>query len=388
VLPNGEPDRDALQTRRADLGSVARLVAGPRSILSLRASTTEEWRDHAFGDVRERDRRNALFGEVALTLARRAHSVVLGAALERDAYHALDVARMDYDFVTPGVFAQDLWSPAAWFALSSSARVDFHSTYGTFLSPRVSALVRHGRRWNARLSGGTGVFAPTPFTDETETIGLSQLRPMDGLKAERGRGASLDLGGNVGAFELDASAFATRVADPVGLRAVPGSASELELVNAAEPTRAGGIEGFARYAGEPITVTASYAYLRTSELDVETGTRRETPLNPRHAGGVTVVWEEEDDTRIGLETYYLGRQALADDPYRAVSKPFVSIDALVQQRVGRVVVFLHGEDLNDVRQTRFDPLLRPTAGLGGRWMTDVWAPLEGRTFNLGIKWAY
>ena len=44
---------------------------------------------------------------------------------------------------------------------------------------------------------------------------------------------------------------------------------------------------------------------------------------------------------------------------------------------------------SDVRQTRFDPLVRPTRGAGGgRWMTDAWTELAGRTFNGGVRWAF
>ena len=388
TLPSGLPFLEQLDTRRADLGSVARLALGSRAVLALRGSATEEWRTHWFGGARERDRRNTLFGEAAMTLARGSQVLVAGAALERDAYHARDVSRMDYDYATPALFAEHLWSPARWFGLSSSARWDIHSKYGDFVSPRVSALIRPGRAWNARVSGGTGVFAPTPFTEETEVIGLSRLRPIGNLSAERAAGASLDVSAALGRVEVDASAFATVIEHPVALRAAAESSAAVELVNAAEPTRGGGVELFARTTLAPLTITASYAFLDQTELDVERGVRREVPLNPRHAGGLTIVWEEEDDTRVGLEAYYSGRATLADDPYRSVSRPYVFVDALLQQRFGRLVAFLHGENLNNVRQTGYDPLIRPGPGIGGRWTTDVWAPLEGRTINLGFKWFY
>lgn len=37
------------------------------------------------------------------------------------------------------------------------------------------------------------------------------------------------------------------------------------------------------------------------------------------------------------------------------------------------------------RQTRFDPLLLPARAPDGRWTTDVRAPLDGRTFNAGVR---
>ena len=65
-------------------------------------------------------------------------------------------------------------SPSPALSLSSSGRLDVHSEYGTFFSPRVSALARAGR-WTSRLSVGTGFFGPTPITEETEAAGLTRL---------------------------------------------------------------------------------------------------------------------------------------------------------------------------------------------------------------------
>jgi len=50
-----------------------------------------------------------------------------------------------------------------------------------------------------------------------------------------------------------------------------------------------------------------------------------------------------------------------------------------------VSIFVNAINLTNVRQTRFDPLIRTTPGLGGTPITEVWAPLDGRTFNVGIR---
>lgn len=128
-LPNGQSFREDLDTRRADVGSVARFHPGSSALLALRGSYTEEGRTHRFGSLRERDRRMTLFSEASLTVTRASQVLVAGAAVERDAYHALDVAQMDYAYVTPGFFLEHLWFPEAWFSLSSSARLDFHSRF-------------------------------------------------------------------------------------------------------------------------------------------------------------------------------------------------------------------------------------------------------------------
>lgn len=388
TLPNGESFRQDAKTERGDVGTVGRFFLKPDALLTVRGSTTQERRTDWFGTVRERDRRNALFGEAAVTLSRGSQVVVTGAALERDAYTAVDLPQHDYTFTTPGLFVEHTWSPVSWFGVSSSVRADFHSKYGTFVSPRLSALFRAGEQWNARFSAGGGVYTPTPFTEETEAIGLTHVRPIDALEAERAVGASVDVAGKVGVVELYASAHRTRIDHPVGLIAVRTAALDVELVNAAQPTRSGGFELYARSRTEPIHVKASYTYTQATELDLETGVRRQVPLNPRHAGGITAVYEKAHDANIGLEFYYNGRQHVADDPFRTMSRPYITIDALVQKQLGRLIVFLHGEDLNDARQTRYDPIVRPTPGPGERWTTDLWAPLEGRVVNAGIRWQY
>ena len=48
-------------------------------------------------------------------------------------------------------------------------------------------------------------------------------------------------------------------------------------------------------------------------------------------------------------------------------------------------LFVNGENLGDVKQTDWDPLLRPTRGIDGRWTVDAWAPLDGRNINGGVR---
>ncbi len=267
--------------------------------------------------------------------------------------------------------------------MSASGRCDAHSRYGTICSPRVSILVSPTTGLTARLSGATGFFGPTPFTEETDVIGLRQLRPLTGLRPERARYASLDVTGKRGSLQLNGTLFASSIEDPVLLR---DSSGVLALVNVSGPIRASGLEVFAVYAREPFTLILDYAYLHSTEVSPETGSRTALPLNPRHSAGLDVAWDnDETGTRVGIEAFYTGLQSLEHDPYRTTSRPYTTIGVLVSQQIGPALLYLNGENLTDVRQTRYDPLLLPTPGEGGRWTTDQWAPLEGRLVNLGVR---
>ncbi len=390
TVPSGLPFKEARDTRRGDAGAAAHLVLGGGRVLALRGSVTEEARTRLFGLARERDRRSTDFAEAALTQAIGTQEIVLGVAFQRDGYKALDVPIQSYQFNVPALFAQHTWSPSEWFAITSSARLDAHSAYGTFVSPRISALYRATHGWSARLSAGAGTYAPTPFVEETEEIGLSKLRPLRNLSSERARGASGDVGGTVGPFELNGSIHVSVIDRAVALRAVPPSGpafttDSVELVNVTGPTRTTGAEAFARYRRGSYKLTGTYAYLRATEIDAETNVRRGVPLTPKHAGGFIGAWEPGDENRLAVEAFYTGQQPLTDNTFRVESRPYVMVGALAQRRFGRLVMFANGENLTNVRQSHFDPIVRPTPGLGGRWTTDAWAPLDGAVINGGMR---
>jgi iron complex outermembrane receptor protein len=132
-------------------------------------------------------------------------------------------------------------------------------------------------------------------------------------------------------------------------------------------------------------LTGSYTFVHSSEQDPETEVRRNAPLTPRHQAGVVTMWEQEGRARAGVELYYTGPQTLDDNPYRDESKPYLHIGVLAERRFGAARVFINAENLLGYRQTRYDPLVLPSRGLGGRWTTDVWGPLEGRVANVGVR---
>lgn len=157
------------------------------------------------------------------------------------------------------------------------------------------------------------------------------------------------------------------------------------VANAPSPTDAYGSQFLVRYKRGPLQVIGTHTYLRSTESDPDRGGRRETPLTPRHAAELAALFEEESRGRLGVEVSYTGRQSLEVDPYRREGAPYVEVSALAELRLGETSVFLHATNLTGVRQTGFDPLLLPARAPDGRWTTDLWAPLEGRSLNAGVR---
>lgn len=382
TLPGtGESYVEALDTRRYDVGATAQAIWKERYVVTARGALAWQRHTHAFGATRERDAHDTAFAELAVRGASGRHTWVAGAAYERDHYTPRDVPRFAYRYDVPGLFLQDDIDLAPWLSVSASGRVDQHSEYGTFVSPRLAALVRSAG-WTSRLAVGQGFFAATPLTEETEAAGLTRLTVVRPLKAERGRSASLDLTRALGPGTWTVTAFASRVVDPI---AVERDGPYL-LFNREEASTNVGMELLATVRGGPFAATSTYTYVRSRETAA--GGRRDTELTPRHSAGLVGMWEPEGVGRVGLEIYYTGRQRLEVNPYRERSAPYVVVGLLAERRLGKVRVFVNAENLTDVRQTRYDALLRPRAGVDGRWTVDAWAPLDGRVVNGGLRVAF
>ncbi len=391
LTPDGTSAVRSQRTSRVDAGMSVRVPLDNASSLSVRASYTLQARRQVFGPLTERDTRQTAFAEASVSRTRRAHAVVVGLAYQRDAFDEPESPLLSYTYDVPAVFVQHTWSPSVAFGLTTSARVDHHSAIGTIFSPRVSLIARRNLAERIpvtlRLSGGTGAFAPTPLTESTEELSFTRLAARRGTQAERAQNASADIGAQVGGLELNVSTFVSRIDNAVQLIAAaqPIGARDAVLIGVGPPVRNLGAELLLKYRIDEFQITSTYAFLNSTEWDSATGVRRGVPLSPRHTFGAVVSWESEDGARVGLEAYHTGTQSLEDNPYRAMSPAFTLVGALLQRRVGGALLFLNAENLLDVRQTKFDPLLLRRAGLGGRLTTDVWAPLDGRVFNVGIR---
>ncbi|MEO8061619.1 MAG: TonB-dependent receptor [Pseudomonadota bacterium] len=383
-LADGTTFQDALQTRRFDGGVVtSNKLAGNRQ-LTTRWSATQVDRDRTFGTDEVQDAQTTANAESTISGTDLGHQWLLGVAFQYDRLQSPDAPGANYSYLVPALFVQDEYAPSESVTLAASARVDVHSDYGTYVSPRFSILFRPEDEWSVRASIGSGFAAPTSVMDETEATSLASLVPLRNLRAERALSSSLDVKWMDEGWEINGSVFASEIRDPLTIRSasLPG---RLELVNASGPRRAVGAELLAHYVTGSLHVIGSSTYLDVTEV-AEAGGRHRSDLVPRVAAELAAILEDEERGRVGIEVSYTGRQVLLDNPYRDEGKSYVEINALAEMKFGSIAVFFNALNITNVRQTRFDPLLRPTPAADGQRIVDVWAPLSGRMFNLGIRW--
>jgi outer membrane receptor for ferrienterochelin and colicins len=387
TLRDGTAHSENLDTTRIDAGFVGRFLTSGGRVLAVRASAVTQHYDHTFGTVRERSRRGTWFGETSMTATNGKNTWVGGAAIQRDSLRSTEVNRFDYGYTTVGVFGQDDLAVNQRVILSASGRVDVHSEFGTFASPKLSALLRLGGGFTTRVSGGGGHIAPSPFTDETEATGLTPLAPFGTLEPEDAFNVSGDVTWNRAPIEVTATVFRSRIRNALMFEELESGPFAGRIVNAEQPTRTTGTELIARLHQEDFDVILTHMFIWSTESNLEGGGLREVPLNPRHTASFDLLWEF-GSSQIGVEAFYSGRQALEDNPYRTRSDDYILWGFLFMHRIGAAVLYVNTENLSDVRQTRHDPLLRQRPLRDGRWSTDVWAPLEGRTMNAGLRFRF
>ena len=383
TAPDGAPFPQLQDTTRLDGGVVFERPLGDWGFAHLSASGVTQRHRHQFGLLVEEDEHRTAFAEGSVSGDWAGYSWVGGMAVQVDEYRSEPFPQFDYTFTTPAVFGQVERRLSDDLTFSGSGRIDAHSEYGTQFSPRVSLLYNPGP-WTVRASWGRGFYAPTPFVEETEEAGLSRLEPLSDLEVETAQTASIDLGYAAGPFEANLTFFGSDIQDAVQLREV--GPAQVRLVNGMGVSRTRGAETLLRYRVEGFTVTGSYVYVDATEPDPSGVGRRTTPLTPRHSASVVAVWEDEERGRLGLEAYYTGPQPLDDNPYRTESKSYVELGAVAEVIVAPGVrAFINLENILDVRQTDYDPLLLPQRSAAGSWTVDSWAPLEGFVVNGGLR---
>ncbi|HYC52561.1 MAG TPA: TonB-dependent receptor [Gemmatimonadaceae bacterium] len=394
LAPDGSPFREGLTGRRTDAGLTLRLPRGDSSHVAARVAFSTNGRERAFGTGPvERDRISTGFAEVTHTSRVNRGVVVVGAAVQGDAYRNQLNDAFDHDWVTPGLFGTtdaDL-GPVT---VSLSVRLDRHPAglmnFAGELTQteRVAVLFNPTDEWSVRVSGGTGFAPPSSMTEEVEAIGLRAIQPA-ALAAERSSSGMLDISGHALGAELLVTGYTSSIRNAIQLVDIGDPARSGTLRNAAGATHMSGVEAAAiwRFLGEN-KFLLTYGYARGSRTNPETDAREPMHLLTRHRAGADLMFEKPGVYRGGIEAIYYGRQLLHNNPYLSASKPYVYTMALAMRQFGPVELVANFENLLNVRMTDYQRLVQPTPGVGGRWTTDVWGPLEGFMANVAVRYRW
>lgn len=292
-------------------------------------------------------------------------------------------ANLAYSHNTYGLFAQNTYKPAKWFAVESGLRLDGNSpspaapSNGWFLLPRVNTLFIVNKHWSSRIGGGLGYKMPDVFNDEAEEQGYRYLQPLNvgATKAERSAGANADVNykGSLGdAFlQLNELFFLTRVNDPLVLQ-------RNAFVNAPGYLISKGAETNVKLLMDELGIYLGYTY-----TDVQrhfNGLSGAQTLTPKSQLNVDVTYEVENSFRAGIEGFYTASQLLGDG---TTGHSYWTFGMLVQKMWKHMDIFINAENLTDRRQSRWSAIY--TGPVSNPVFKDIYAPLDGVVVNAGVR---
>lgn len=387
TLPNGSSFPQNQQSTRTDFGFVYDQSLNDDLGWNVRGSAMNQDHEHTYGDSFEDDTHNSYLIESSVSGYTDQFAWLVGAAFISEQFDSKTFPQFNYTYDVPGLFTQFDYEATDDISMSLSARSDWHSEYGTQVSPRISVLYRP-EHWIIRGAYGQGYYAPTPFIEDIDETGLSRLAPLSDLEAEQATTSSIDISYIAGGIETSVTFFASDVENVTELEVLSNSLSssdQVQLVNANGSSEIRGAELLMRYRWRDIKFTGSYLYTDATKQAEDSVNRVPLSLTPEHSAGFVVMWEEHGSHLVGFEAYYTGTQTLENNPYREKSDAYWHLGLLGQITVGRVSYFLNAENLLDVRQTKEESLLLPNQAPSGRWTTDIWSRNDGFTVNAGIR---
>jgi iron complex outermembrane receptor protein len=125
-------------------------------------------------------------------------------------------------------------------------------------------------------------------------------------------------------------------------------------------------------------------FLGYTHVDVKInglGGERDSPLVPEDRVNSVLVYEKEDDFRVGLEAYYYSAQSLSNG---ARSRDYWIFGLMMEKIFEQdFSLFLNFENFSDTRQSRFENIF--SGSLANPVFNDIFAPLDGFVINGGVK---
>ncbi|HEX8567124.1 MAG TPA: TonB-dependent receptor [Pyrinomonadaceae bacterium] len=314
------------------------------------------------------------------------HALVFGFNAVYDQFKekqtGLNLNPRDETRTTFGGYVQDNFNITDKLSVEAGFRLDAVKDYGAFALPRVSLLYRFTDNLSSRLSFGLGYKTPSIFTEEAETLLFQNVLPIGNrLKAERSLGGTFDVNyrntiGEKFFYSLNQMFFYTEIDNPLVLLGFGNGAFSFD--NSDRSVKSSGFETNARLSYDIVKLFAGYTF--TNAKAGYLAGNQFLPLTPKSKLNSALLFEKEENFKIGFEAYYTGSQFLSN---RFKTKPYWVSGIFGEKNFGKFSLFVNAENITDTRQSRFGtvvfpPHQKPT-------FSEIYTHTEGRIFNGGIK---
>lgn len=284
----------------------------------------------------------------------------------------------------PGIFIQNTTRINENFHIESGLRTDYFNFSKPIVLPRVSLLYKINTMLSSRIGGGMGYKTPQLFTEETERIFYRNFTVTNILnnKPEQSRGVNWDINYKTTFFDdellvsINQLFYFTEIENPLLLNRTNANLFELKSVGGKIQSR--GFETNLKLVYDDFKFFGGYTF-----NEVYTYYNSDVTLNilcPRHRINAVLMYEKDDDYKIGLEAYYFGKQLLSDGLF---GRHYIIPGLMAEKIYERWSIYLNFENFIDTRQTNFDTIYIGSSS--NPMFRDIYAPLDGFVMNAGVK---
>ncbi|BFM12860.1 TonB-dependent receptor [Simiduia litorea] len=300
-----------------------------------------------------------------------------------DQDQSVDGFNHDYAEQTLGAFGQYTRDLSSAVVLEAGLRVDSHTDYGNFVLPRISLLYLPTHDLTVRFGGGYGYKTPSLFVSDAEALQFKNLVPIDPdqFDAETSKGLNLDINHRLDlsdswSLTSNLMLFHTQIDKPLEIIEQNGLYN-FDQQNYAINTR--GAEANFIFGFGELRYFLGYTYV-DAEQETANG-NVELALVSQHRVNQVLVWEREDNFRIGLEAYYFSPQRRDND---SRGEGYWIFGLMTEKQLAdSVTAFLNFENFTDTRQTKFENI--NSGDLVNPVFRDIYAPLDGFVINGGVR---
>ncbi len=391
AIGTGSPYLEEIKSQRVDLTTQLDWSISSSDAIVVKLAGMKLQRDAFYGSSPFNASQGLFYADAQYSFRMDSHSLLLGTALNFEEFidktSVVSSAR-SYRYTVPAFFAQDEIHLSEYWTVLVSGRLDFHNRLGSFFTPRASLMYRPWSMLTVRIGGGTGFKSPAIFVEEAEEVGFRDVRPLENIQAEKATSGSFDLNwrgifDEVGA-SFNLAFYVSTLSDALIADEDSLESNVVYLRSATGATVTRGGEFSAKFMYNDFKLSLGYTYIYASQSD--NGTTYELELNPRHSFGAVLIWEsQETQTKVGIENYWTGSQRLERNPFRDRSPEYWITGMIAEKGFGHFRLFVNLENILDTRQTRYEPIVVGNLQMGTIRTLPVYAPLEGRVINGGIR---
>lgn len=341
-----------------------------------------------------RGKQVASASEINYHLIHKRHDVVIGFDVRTDKFdEGVDSSALNrsYSFLTFGGFIQYIYNFDDKTTVEGGLRVDYNTRYKVYPLPHFAIRRKWNNVFSTRLNVGMGYKLPTIFQDESEEARYLNVLPIaDSIRPELSLGGTIDwkvkLPGFNGVFiTLHQVYFLNHIFKPLLPETITDTAchrldcDKINYANARGYMRTGGVETGINVAYRGFGITVGYSY--TDNNRRINGVRSIAPLTSKHIVSLLAGYEVKHFS-VGVDVYYYSPVKLSDG---RIGKSIWEVGLNIQYSFKYMLLFANFENIADIRQTSYGPTVFPNPNYTHPRFSEIYAPLEGRLFNVGFK---